>query len=141
MGQNAVDQSNGVILSQLIKLIFCMPTNTEGFNKLILSFWACTARHAQSAQNKKFAYLCNILRRTWGLKLIFCLQINTKVFYKLIVSLWMCNTRHAEITHNNKFTISLQYVKKEFSDEVHFLDADKHDSFLQIDTIIFDSDS
>ena len=29
---------------------------------------------------KKFAYVCNISRKTWGMKLIFCLQINTKVF-------------------------------------------------------------
>ena len=28
----------------------------------------------------KFAYLCNIFRKAWGMKLIFCLQINTKVF-------------------------------------------------------------
>ena len=41
---------------------------------------------------------------------------------------------------NNKFAISLQYVKKEVSDEVDFLHADQHKSFLQIDTIIFDED-
>ena len=46
--------------------------------------------------------------------------------------------RHAQITQNNKFAISLQYLKKEVSDEVDFLHADKHESFLQIDTMIFD---
>ena len=45
--------------------------------------------------------------------------------------------RHAQITQNNKFAISLQYLKKEVSDEVDFLHADKHESFLQIDTMIF----
>ena len=30
----------------------------------------------------------------------------------------------------------MQYLKKEVSDEVDFLHADKHESFLQIDTII-----
>ena len=46
--------------------------------------------------------------------------------------------RHAKITQNNTFVISLQYVKKEVSDEVNFLHADKHESFLQIDDMIFD---
>ena len=41
--------------------------------------------------------------------------------------------RHAQITQNNKFAISLQYLKKEVSDEVDFLHADKHESVLQID--------
>ena len=35
--------------------------------------------------------------------------------------------RHAYITKNNKVTISLQYVKKEVSDEIDFLHVDKHD--------------
>ena len=48
--------------------------------------------------------------------------------------------RHAQIIQNNKFAISLQYLKKEMSDEVDFLHADKHESFLQIDTVIFDGD-
>ena len=48
----------------------------------------------------------------------------------------MCVAIHAQITQNNKFTISLQYVKKELSDEVDILDADKQESLLQIDTMI-----
>ena len=36
--------------------------------------------------------------------------------------------------------ISLQYLKKEVRDKVDFLHADKHESFLQIDTMIFDGD-
>ena len=44
--------------------------------------------------------------------------------------------RHAQITHNNKFAIFLQYLKKELSDEVDFLHADKHESLLQIDSMI-----
>ena len=34
--------------------------------------------------------------------------------------------------------MSLQYLKKEVRDEVDFLHADKHQSFLQGDTIIID---
>ena len=39
--------------------------------------------------------------------------------------------RHAQITQNNKFAISLQYRKKNVSDKVDFLQADKHKSFLK----------
>ena len=48
--------------------------------------------------------------------------------------------KHAQITQNNKFAIPIQYLKKDASREVGFSQADKHKSFLQIDTIIFDKD-
>ena len=44
-------------------------------------------------------------------------------------------TRHSQITQNNKFAISLQYLK-ELSDEVDFLHVDKHESLLQIHSMI-----
>ena len=47
----------------------------------------------------------------------------------------MCVARHAQITQNNKFAISLQYLKKEMNDEVDFLDANKHESFLHTGTM------
>ena len=53
----------------------------------------------------------------------------------------VCVSRHAQITQNNKFAISLQYLKKEVRDKVDFLHADKHESFLQIDTMTLDWDS
>ena len=92
----------------MMKFIFGMQINIEVFYKLILSFWECETKHAQSTQSKKFAYLCNISRKAWGkeVKLIFWLQTNTKVFYKLILSLWVCVAKHAQSTQN-KFTISL----------------------------------
>ena len=49
-------------------------------------------------------------------------------------------TRNAQIIQNNKFAISLQYLKKEVSDEVNFLHADKHDNFLKVGTMIIDGD-
>ena len=45
--------------------------------------------------------------------------------------------RHGQITQNSKFAISLQYLKKEVRDEVDFLHADKHECFLEIDSMIF----
>ena len=44
--------------------------------------------------------------------------------------------RHAQITQNSEFAISLQYLKKEVSDEIDFLHADKQENLLQIDTMI-----
>ena len=49
----------------------------------------------------------------------------------------MCVAKHAQITQNNKFAISLQYLKKGVSYEVDFLHANKHESLLQIDEMIF----
>ena len=52
------------------------------------------------------------------------------------IILGVCVARHAQFTQNNKFAISLQYIKKEVSDGVNFLHADKHESLIQIDTMI-----
>ena len=38
---------------------------------------------------------------------------------------------HAQIFQNNKFSISLQYLKKEVSDEADFLHSDKYENYLQ----------
>ena len=73
-------------------------------------------------------------------KFICGMHINIEVFYKLILSFWVCIARHPQSTQNNKFAISLQYLKEEVSDDVVFLYADQHESFLQIDTMIFDGD-
>ena len=48
------------------------------------------------------------------------LQIDTIIF--------LCVARHAQIIQNVKFVISLQYLKKEVSNEVDFLHADKHEN-------------
>ena len=72
------------------------------------------------------------------MKLTFCLQTNRKAFYKMIVLLWVCVARHVQSTEINKFTISLQNLKKDVRDEVVFLDADKHQIFLQVDSNTLD---
>ena len=43
--------------------------------------------------------------------------------------------RQVEITQNSKFAISLHF-KKKVSDEVDFLQANKHESLLQLDAMI-----
>ena len=71
------------------------------------------------------------------MKLIFCPQINVKGFLKLILSFSVCVASHPQITQNNKFAISLQYLKKEVRGEVDFLHAEKYESLLEIDAMIF----
>ena len=66
------------------------------------------------------------------MKFAFDIKINMEVFYKLILSFWMCVTRHAQNTQNNMFAISLQYLRKDLSDEVDFLLADRHKGMLQM---------
>ena len=118
-----------------MKFIFAMQRNIKIFYKLIVPSWLCVSRHAQSTQNKKFAYLCHISRKKWGMKWFFCLQINTKVFYKVILSFQACVTKLAQSIQNNKFAVSFQYLKENGNNEVDFLLAEKHQRFLQTDTI------
>ena len=41
--------------------------------------------------------------------------------------------KHSQSSQNTKFVMSLQYLKKEVWDEIDFLHADKHPSFLLVD--------
>ena len=77
----------------------------------------------------KLLYLKKEVKK-WMMKFIFVMQINIEAFCKLILSFWMYLTEHSQITQCNKFAITLQYLKKEISDEVDFLHADKHQRFL-----------
>ena len=40
--------------------------------------------------------------------------------------------KHSQSAQSNKFAISLQYSKKEVRDGIHFLHADKHQSFYKL---------
>ena len=59
-------------------------------------------------------------------------NLGIKVSYKVILSLLMGMIKHSQSTQSNKFAISLQYLKKEVRDEVHFLHADKQQSFYKV---------
>ena len=56
-----------------------------------------------------------------------------KVSYKLILwfFMWMVRYLKFQSSLNSKFAMALQYLKKEVTDKVDFLHADKHRSFLQ----------
>ena len=53
------------------------------------------------------------------------LQIDTMILMEMV--------KHYQSSQSSKFATSLQYLKKEVRDEVGFLHADKHQSFLQVD--------
>ena len=59
-----------------------------------------------------------------------------KVSYKVILSLLMGMTKHYQSTQSNKFVTSIQYLKKEVRNGVHFLQADKHQRFYKL-TLLF----
>ena len=50
-------------------------------------------------------------------------------------SLLMGVIKHSQSTQSNKFAISLQYLKKEVRNGVHFLHADKHQSFYKLELV------
>ena len=99
-------------------------------------------KHSQSPQNVNFAMSLQYLQKQVRDEVEFLpadkyqsfLQVyfNTlgiKVFYKLILSILMGMIKHSKSTQINKFAISLQYLKKEVMDGVHFFHLDKHQSF------------
>ena len=49
-----------------------------------------------------------------------------------ILSLLIGMITHSQVTQSNKFVIYLQYLKKEVINGVHFLHADKHQSFYKL---------
>ena len=62
-------------------------------------------------------------------KLIFCTQISLLQIDSMIL---MGMVKHSQSFQKSKFAMSLQYLKKEVKDEVDFLHADKHQSFLKV---------
>ena len=65
--------------------------------------------------------LCNISRKTWKDEFDLLPTDNRQSFLQIaVIILGVCVARHAQITQSNKFAISLEYLKKELSDEVDF---------------------
>ena len=64
---------------------------------------------------------------------IFCTQISSYCLLQIDTMILMGMVKHSQSSQNSKFVMSLQYHKKEVRDEVDFLHADKHQSFLQVD--------
>ena len=104
-----------------------------GLLKVILSFWVSVTRHAQSTQNK-FAYLCNISIKAWGMKLIFLPADKPKRFLqddRITLGVYsQTGTKYQKQPIHKIFAIS------QVDYEVGFLPTDKCWSFFHIDTII-----
>ena len=64
------------------------------------------------------------------------MRINIKLPYILMLPILVFMASHAQSTQSNKFAKSLQYLKIEVCDKIVF-SADKHQSFLPVDAIIF----
>ena len=94
-----------------MKLIFDMQINIEVFYKLVLSFWVCVAKHAQSTQNNKFAISLQYLKEN--------VKDEVDFLHNVILLLLICMMKHSQSTQSNKFAISLQYPKKEVRNGVH----------------------
>ena len=98
----------------------------------------CVTRHVQISQNNKFAISLQYLKQEFSNEVDFfhadmhenLLQIDSMIL-RLILSLLMGMIKHSQITESNKFTISLQYLKKEVRNGVHFWHTDKRQSFYK----------
>ena len=83
--------------------------------------------------NNKLAIFCNISRKKWVIKLKFRMQISMNISYKFLQWILMRMVKHFQNSQNSKSAMSLQYLKIEVRNRVHFLRADKQKSFLQVD--------
>ena len=118
----------------MVKFIFGMQINIGVFQKLLLSFWVCIVRQAQSIQNDKFAISLQYLKENVKDDVDFLpadkhersLQIDTIILYvqpgiptlsKITSWLFLCNIQ-----------------ERSENDEVDFLHAYKDGCFLQIYT-------
>ena len=64
------------------------------------------------------------------MKLIFYMQIKHQSLLQIDTMILMRIVKHSQTSQNSKFTVPSGYLKKEVRDEVDFLHADKHQSFL-----------
>ena len=102
-------------------------------------------KYFQSYQNSKFVISLQYLKKEVRNEVDFLhadrhqsfLQVdfNTlgiNVFNEVILSLLIGMIYHSQSTQSNKFAISLQYLKKEVRNGVHFLHSDKHQNFYKL---------
>ena len=102
-------------------------------------------KYSRSSQNSKFGVSLHYLKKEVRNEVDFLyadkhqsflhVDFNTldiKFFYKEILSVLMGMIQHFESTQTNKFAISLQDLKKEVRNEVHFLHADKQQNFYKL---------
>ena len=108
----------------------------EGCYKLILWFWWGCSSILKVPKIAKKKLEMSLIFLEWSKHQSFLqVDFNTlgiKVSYMVILSLLLGMNKHFQHTQSNKFAISLQYLKKEVRNGVHFLHADKHQSFYKL---------
>ena len=113
----------------------------------ILWFWCVWPGILKVPKITSLQYLSNITRTRWGINLIFCMNINIKAFYKLRTSFWKLWPGIPKLPKKQAWNIfAISRKRREewnlffffFFFCCFFLHADKHDTFLQVDSINFD---
>ena len=87
--------------------------------------------HAQITQNNKFAISLQYLNKELSGKVYFLRENKHESLQQIdsMILVWM--VKHFQSSENSEFAMSLQYLKK-VKDEVYFLYAGKHQSFLKV---------
>ena len=104
-------------------------------------------KHPQSFQNSKFTMALQYRKKEYESDFLHAdkhqsflqVDLNTlgiKVSYKVILSLLMGMIKHSKSTQSNKFAMSLQYLKKQVRNGVHF-SSEFIFKFLQVAVIVF----
>ena len=125
------------------KLIFYMQISMKACYKLILWFWWRWSNITKISQKSKSVMSLKYLKKE-VMKLIFCMSINTKVFYKLTSTLWASKSlkgspiiidghdQACSKSQSNKFCNIFTISHKEVTNGIHFLHAEKHQSFYKL---------
>ena len=112
-----------------MKLIFCMQIDIKVSCKLMLWFYE-NSKHSESFQYFK-KYVRGAVDFLLADKHQSSLHVDFNalgitVSHKLILSLLMGMMKHSQSTQSIRIKVSLQHLKKENRDGVHFMNADKH---------------
>ena len=113
----------------VMKLIFCMQIDIKVSCKLMLWFYE-NSKHSESFQYfKKYVRGAVDFLRADKHQSSLHVDFNAlgiAVSHKLMLSLLMGMMKHSQSTQSNRIKVSLQHLKKENRDGVHFMNADEH---------------
>ena len=118
-----------------MNFIFSMHKNIKVLYKCMQSFWLCMIwlGMPKLPKVKHLLFLCIILRKDWMMKLMFCMQVSIEPYYKLILWFWWRWSSIPKVTKIASsqclYNISIKKLEMKFD----FLQADKHQSGLQVD--------
>ena len=88
----------------------------------------CEARYAQITQNNKFAISLWYLKK-WVMKLIFRIKIKYENLLQIDAMIFIGKAKHSQSFQNSQFAMTLYNISEKVMNGVHFVHADKHQSF------------